>query len=98
MENVLTIASYIGAFSVIASACYGVIKFYNKQHDEAIATKQRNEAQDKDINRLKEENCLIVFALSACLDGLEQLGANHTVPVAKNKLDKYINEMAHDQN
>lgn len=51
--------------------------------------------QDEDIKRIKEENALIVFALSACLDGLQQLGANHTVPVAKNKLDKYINQQAH---
>lgn len=26
-----------------------------------------------------------------------QLGANHTVPVAKDKLDKYINKQAHQQ-
>ena len=48
-----------------------------------------------DITRIKEENCLICFALSACLDGLTQLGANHTVPVAKDKLDKYLNQQAH---
>ena len=51
--------------------------------------------QDKDIDKIKEENTLIVFALSACLDGLQQLGANHTVTVAKDKLDKYINKRAH---
>ncbi len=31
------------------------------------------------------------------VDGLGQLGANHTVPVAKNKLDKHINKQAHGQ-
>ena len=40
----------------------------------------------------RKELTLIVYALSACLDGLGQLGANHTVPVAKDKLDKYINK------
>ena len=28
---------------------------------------------------------------------LMQLGANHTVPIAKDKLDKYINLKAHEQ-
>ncbi len=51
--------------------------------------------QDAEINRIKEENTLQCFALSACLDGLIQLGANHTVPVAKDKLDKYLNKQAH---
>ena len=55
----------------------------------------RQEAQDKEIERIKEEDTLIVYALSACLDGLEQLGANHTVSAAKEKLDKYINKQAH---
>ena len=45
----------------------------------------------------RKELTLIVYALSACLDGLGQLGANHTVPVAKDKLDKYINKQAHQQ-
>lgn len=57
--------------------------------------KQHIQDQDSAIESLKDENCLICFALSACLDGLEQLGANHTVPKARDKLDKYINQQAH---
>lgn len=32
---------------------------------------------------------------SACLDGLQRLGANHSVPLEKNKLDKYLDQQAH---
>ena len=56
---------------------------------------EKDQKQDADIQRLKEENCLIVFGLSACLDGLQQLGCNHTVTTAKDKIDKYINQQAH---
>ncbi len=56
---------------------------------------QRQQIQDREIERIKKENAILCFALSACLDGLIQLGANHTVPVAKEKLDKYLNEKAH---
>lgn len=51
----------------------------------------------KEVEALKEEDTLICYALSACLDGLIQLGANHTVPIAKDKLDKYLNKKAHGQ-
>lgn len=51
--------------------------------------------QESDIKCIKRENTLICFALSACLDGLAQLGANHTVPKARDKLDKYLNQQAH---
>lgn len=79
-----TIASVFVALSTIFGVIFAIYRWYLKQ-----------EKQDNDITRLKEEDTLIVFALSACLDGLQQLGANHTVPIAKDKLDKYINQQAH---
>ena len=83
-DPIITIAAVIGALGVIFGVVFAVYRWYLKQ-----------EKQDKDIARIKEEDTLIVFALSACLDGLQQLGANHTVPIAKDKLDKYINQRAH---
>lgn len=83
-DTIITVAAVIGAFGVIFGVVFGVYRWYLKQ-----------EKQDKDIVRIKEEDTLIVFALSACLDGLQQLGANHTVSIAKDKLDKYINQQAH---
>lgn len=83
-DTIITIAAVIGALGVIFGVVFAVYRWYLKQ-----------EKQDKDIAHIKEEDALIVFALSACLDGLQQLGANHTVPIAKDKLDKYINQRAH---
>jgi len=83
-DTIITIAAVIGALGVIFGVVFAVYRWYLKQ-----------EKQDKDIVHIKEEDTLIVFALSACLDGLQQLGANHTVPIAKDKLDKYINQRAH---
>lgn len=83
-DTIITIAAVIGALSVIFGVVFAVYRWYLKQ-----------EKQDKDIAHIKEEDTLIVLALSACLDGLQQLGANHTVPIAKDKLDKYINQRAH---
>lgn len=83
-DTIITAAAIITALGVIFGAVFAVYRWYLKQ-----------EKQDKDIARIKEEDTLIVFALSACLDGLQQLGANHTVPIAKDKLDKYINQQAH---
>ncbi len=83
-QSVITAASVLGAAGVILGTVLAVYRWYLKQ-----------EKQDRDILKMKEENTLICFALAACLDGLMQLGANHTVPVAKEKLDKYLNQQAH---
>ena len=84
ISHIITVASLITALSVILAFVFKIHKWFLKQ-----------EQQDKEIKRIKEENALICYALSACLDGLQQLGCNHTVPDAKDKLDKYLNKQAH---
>lgn len=60
----------------------------NRQ-DEIVKLKE-------DVSDLKAENCLLCYGIASCLDGLQQLGANHTVPIAKNELNKHLNKKAHD--
>lgn len=88
----ITAQSIITVAAVIA-ALVGIVKYYNKVYDMV----KHQAEQDRDIKTIKKEQTLMVYAMQACLDGLQQLGANHTVPTAKDKLDKYINQLAHDQ-
>ena len=81
---VVTIAATIAAVTAIFGTIFTIYKWYLKQ-----------EKQDKDIKKINKENAMIFYGLSACLDGLQQLGANHTVSTAKKKLDEYINNQAH---
>lgn len=84
LSHILTTASLITALGVIFGVAFKVHKWYLKQ-----------KKLEKEIEQIKEEDKLICYALSACLDGLLQLGCNHTVPDAKDKLDKYLNQQAH---
>lgn len=86
--------------AAVLAAAVAIMGYYNKVHDWI----KHQEEQDKRMDEIeraaaveRKELTLIVYALSACLDGLGQLGANHTVPIAKDKLDKYINKQAHGQ-
>ena len=84
VEIIKIIAEIISALTIICGVIFACYRWYLKQNK-----------QNADIKAIKEENTLICFALRACLDGLEQLGANHTVPVAKEKLEKHLNILAH---
>lgn len=86
--------------AAVIAAIIAIVGYYNKVYSWV----NHQEEQDKRMDRIEKEAAterkeltLIVYALSACLDGLGQLGANHTVPIAKDKLDKYINKQAHQQ-
>lgn len=85
-EVLIYISSVIAAVVAISGVVAAAVRWFDNQ------TKQ-----DREISKIKRENMLIVAALSACLDGLTQLGANHSVALAKRDLDEYLNEQAHGQ-
>ena len=92
MQFTLTWQSFVAAAAIIG-AILALIGYLRKIFGWVESPgKNRQE-----LNVIKTELTLIVYGLQACLDGLQQLGANHTVPIAKEKLDKYINQLAHDQ-
>jgi len=84
IEAIKTIAGIITALGVIFGVVFAIYRFVLRQKQ-----------QDEEIKAIKEENALICYALRACLDGLQQLGANHTVPDAKERLEKHLNIVAH---
>lgn len=57
---------------------------------------ERQKKQDEEIQSIKEEQCVMCYGLLATLDGLKQLGANGNVSAAHQKLEKYLNQSAHE--
>ena len=78
------------------------IKAMKEEHEQQMMMlKAENDSLRKEhqseIKKINKENTVMCYALLACLDGLEQLGANHSVPEAKNMLSKHLNKAAHDE-
>ncbi len=87
-------------FAAVVAAIVALFGYYNKVHDWIRHQEEQDKRMDKiehDAAAVQKELALIVRGLSACLDGLNQLGANHTVPDAKKQLDEHINRQAHGQ-
>lgn len=95
LDTIITVGSALGVVVSIIVAILKVHKWYLRQQEQDSEIKELKAHHDKDLERVKQENKLICEGLSACLDGLMQLGANHTVPEAKKKLDDHLNEAAH---
>lgn len=95
-HTIITAGSVLTALGIILGLVLKIHKWIIKQNDQTEQIEALKAQHKEDIKHLKQENTLVCYALSACLDGLQQLGANHTVPIAKAKLDKYLNQQAHE--
>ena len=95
-QGIVLAGSVVSALGLLIGIILKVHKWYLVQENQTNQITDLRKDHNADIKRIKEENALICYALSACLDGLGQLGANHSVPDAKAKLDKYLNQQAHE--
>lgn len=92
-QGIITAGAAVSAVLLLIGCAVKLFRWVNHQTEQD----ERMDRIEKAAAAERKELTLIVYALSACLDGLGQLGANHTVPIAKDKLDKHINKQAHGQ-
>jgi len=84
-ETFLTMIAVMTGVGSLWAMIYKLVQWLEQQKE-----------QDKEIQNIKKEQCVMCYGLLATLDGLKQLGANGNVTDAYNKLEKHINQSAHD--
>ena len=83
---IITAASLLTAATAIFSVIFAAYRWYLKQN-----------RQDKEIEKMKSEQCLLTYGILACLKGLKEQGCDGPVTEAVDKIEKHINKQAHDQ-
>ena len=101
MQITLSWQTIITAFAVV-SAIVGLVALFakgvrwvdrQKQQDGDI--KALRETHNHDMGSMKQEQTLIVYGLLACLKGLKEQGCNGPVTEAINRIEKHLNQKAH---
>ena len=85
-ETIIQCAAVLAATGTIVGVVFAIFRWLQKQKQ-----------QDIDIAALKEEQCLLTYGILACLKGLKEQGCNGPVTEAINKIEKHVNQKAHDQ-
>lgn len=85
-DEIIKAAAVLSALVAICGFLIAIYKWYARQ-----------EAQDVEIARIKKEQCLVIYGILACLKGLKEQGCNGPVTEAVDKIEKYINKAAHDE-
>lgn len=83
-QTIVTIAAVLTACGGIFAAVFRFVRWTDRQAK-----------QDQELREIRDEQCVICYALFACLDGLKQLGTNGNVTKAHDKMEKHINQAAH---
>ena len=84
-NTIITAASLLTALVAIFSVIFAIYRWYLRQNE-----------QDKEIEKRQSEQCLLTYGILACLKGLQEQGCNGPVTEAVNKIEKHINQQAHD--
>jgi len=108
VDVIIKVAALIGAVGGIWAAVYAIIKWFQKQEKQSTDIAELKELHKKDCEELRkkesddlkalnDELCVLSYAMLAALDGLKQQGCNGEVTKAHDRLEKHLNQKAHDQ-
>lgn len=105
VETILTASAVLGAITGFVTIFWKLFKWieHQKEQDAKIVeikedVKKLKEKHNCDTQAIHEEQTLVMYGLLACLKGLQAQGCNGPVTEAIGKIEKYINQKAHDQN
>lgn len=85
-QSVITAGAAVGAVSVLAALLVKLVHWLDRQ-----------KAQDAELQDVQTEMTLLTYGVLACLKGLKEQGCNGPVTEAVNKIEKHLNQKAHDQ-
>ncbi|MBR6613158.1 MAG: hypothetical protein IKK84_00135 [Clostridia bacterium] len=97
--DIVELGKIITALGAIAGVVFAVYKFFRmildrikklESEEKKIETTQHDHIEDS-----AEEFLIIIKGLSACLDGLTQMGCNHTVTTCKEEIDQFLLAKSH---
>ena len=85
-DTLIKLAALLTALGVIGGAVLWCFRFV-----------ERNRKQDEELKTIRKEQTLICYGVLACLKGLKEQGCNGPVTAALDKLEKHLNQAAHDE-
>jgi len=86
VDTIIKTAAVLTALGVIGGGVVWCLKFV-----------ERNRRQDRELAAIRREQTLICYGVLACLKGLKEKGCNGPVTAALDKLEKHLNQAAHEE-
>ncbi len=107
-DSIIKFAALLGALLTIGGLVITAVKWFLNQDKQSADIKaleerhkedmkQSREKEAEDMKEIKDELCVLSFSMLAVFDGLQQLHCNGNVTKARDRLEKHLNQKAHNQ-
>lgn len=106
-QLLITTGAVITALTAIFTLLFKFVRWFDRQKAQDVELKEIKAKHDEDIKNLKQmeardiadmknEQQLLTYGILACLKGLKEQGCNGPVTEAINKIEKHLNQRAHE--
>ena len=95
-QTIITAGAVVGAIVALITYFSKVVRWVDKQGKQDKDIKEIKQHHEDDMKTIKKEQTLLVYGILACLKGLKEQGCNGPVTEAINRIEKHLNETAHN--
>lgn len=106
-QTLITAGSVLTASALLISRFAKGVRWFDKQEKQTKDIADLKKKHEDDVAELKHELTeemrknnaelqLLTYGVLACLKGLQEKGCNGPVTEAVNKIEKYLNQKAHE--
>lgn len=94
-QTIITAGAVFSAAMILVAALAKAVRWMDRQKQQTVDIEALRETHNTDMDAMKQEQTLLVYGILACLKGLKEQGCNGPVTEAINKIEKHLNQKAH---
>lgn len=94
-QTIITASALLAAIVAIVTLFAKCVRWVDKQKQQSEDIEKLRSVHSHDMESMNEELTLLVYGNLACLKGLKEQGCNGPVTEAINKIEKHLNQKAH---
>lgn len=95
-QSIITASALLAAIAAIVALFAKCVRWVDKQQQQTKDIEALRATHNHDMEGMKQEQTLLVYGILACLKGLKEQGCNGPVTEAINKIEKHLNQKAHE--
>lgn len=94
-QSIITASAVLTAIVGLVTWVAKAVRWTDRQKQQDEDIKALRETHNHDMESMNQELTLLVYGNLACLKGLKEQGCNGPVTEAINKIEKHLNQKAH---